>query len=270
MSGQPRECREAQARIDRQRQLFARTAEYFVGVLGADPGYTSVLFRNGPVHTERDGWVVTYGGPPGGWTLYELADWIPEDWRRPQSPATAEGRNCSLFMSLCRFAGTSAGRTADLAREAARLNGAFAFPLPEREVGHVVKSVEGYRAGWEPDWHRPAWIARQAARGKRSLDARRAERAVLAAQAASMRAEGVAVDEIARTVGRSRSTVYEWLAARRVWPRGADGGRRPRSPRPGERVRERGTDSGGIPAGPHTLLRNRTRSCKIVPRRTPL
>ncbi len=141
--------------------LFARTAEYFADVLKSDPGYTSVLFRNGPVHTEREGWVVTYGGPPGGWTLYELADWIPEGWRRPRPPATAEGRNSSLFMSLCRFAGTSAGRTADLAREAARLNGAFAFPLPEREVGHVVKSVEGYRAGWEAEGHCPAWIARR-------------------------------------------------------------------------------------------------------------
>lgn len=54
--------------------LFARTAEYFADALGADPGCTSVLFRNGPVHVEREGWVVTYGGPPGGWTLYELAD----------------------------------------------------------------------------------------------------------------------------------------------------------------------------------------------------
>ena len=108
----------------RVKDLFARTAEYFADALGADPGYTSVLFRNGPVHMEREGWVATYGGPPGGWTLYELADWIPEGWRRPQPAATAEGRNCSLFISLCRFAGTSAGRTADLAQEAARLNGA--------------------------------------------------------------------------------------------------------------------------------------------------
>ncbi len=50
----------------RVKDLFARTAEYFADALGADPGYTSVLFRNGPVHMEREGWVATYGGPPGG------------------------------------------------------------------------------------------------------------------------------------------------------------------------------------------------------------
>ncbi len=130
--------------------LFARTAEYFADVLGADPGYTSVLFRNGPLHVEREGWVVTYGGPPGGWTLYELADWIPKGWRRPRPPATAEGRNCSLFMALCRFAGTSAGRTADLAIEAEQLNGAFAWPLPQREVAHVVSRSRDTAQGGNP------------------------------------------------------------------------------------------------------------------------
>ena len=48
-------------------RLFARTAEYFAGALRADPGYTSVPFRNGPAHAEREGWTVLYGGPPGGW-----------------------------------------------------------------------------------------------------------------------------------------------------------------------------------------------------------
>ena len=197
-------------------KLFARTAEYFADAVGADPDYTSVLFRNGTVHVEREGWIVLYGGPPGGWTLYELADWIPESWRRPRQPLTAEGRNCALFTALCRFAGSRAGRTADLSIEAARLNRGYGVPLPDREVHHVVASVSRYRARWEAGgWHRPAWLARQAARRKRGVAAQRAAWAALAARAASMRSEGVPVDEIARAVGRSRRTVYEWLARRK-------------------------------------------------------
>ena len=149
-------------------ELLARTSEWFAEALESDGGYTGTLFRNGPVHAERAGWVVEYNGPPGGWTLTELADWVPAGWRRPgRNLRTAEGRNCSLFLSLCRFAGSAAGRRADLAGAAARMNAHFPAPLSAREVGHVVAHVERYRAGWEArGWHRPEWLARQAARGR--------------------------------------------------------------------------------------------------------
>ncbi|MDE2761172.1 MAG: hypothetical protein OXQ94_13240 [Gemmatimonadota bacterium] len=65
-------------------------------------------------------WTYPHVQHHGGWTLYELADWVPKGWRRPRRPLTAEGRNCALFSALCRFAGSRAGRTADLALEAAR------------------------------------------------------------------------------------------------------------------------------------------------------
>ena len=150
-------------------ELLARTSEWFAEALESDGGYTGTLFRNGPLHAERAGWVVEYAGPPGGWTLTELADWVPAGWRRPsRSLRTAEGRNCSLFLSLCRFAGGSAGRRADLAGAAARMNARFPAPLSGREVGHVVAHVERYRARWEArGWHRPEWLARQAARGRK-------------------------------------------------------------------------------------------------------
>lgn len=205
-------------------KLFARTAEYFADVLGADPGYTSVLFRNGPLHAARPGWHVDYNGPPGGWPLYELADWIPKGWRRPRNPLTAEGRNCSLFLTLCRFAGSGIGRTADLALEAARINRTFGVPLDAREVWHVVQHVEGYRSRWEAaGWHRPSWIARQARRGRKgarkgglkggplSGAARRASRAPDMLRAAAMRADGASVGAIATVLGRSPRTIYRWL-----------------------------------------------------------
>ena len=150
-------------------ELLARTSEWFAEALESDGGYTGTLFRNGPVHAERAGWIVDYGGPPGGWTLTELADWVPAGWRRPgRNLRTAEGRNCSLFLSLCRFAGSAAGRRAGLAGAAARMNARFPAPLSGREVAHVVAHVERYRARWEArGWHRPSWLARQAARGRR-------------------------------------------------------------------------------------------------------
>ena len=150
-------------------ELLARTSEWFAEALESDGGYTGTLFRNGPVHARRAGWIVEYNGPPGGWTLTELADWVPAGWRRPgRHLRTAEGRNCSLFLSLCRFAGGAAGRRADLAGAAARMNARFPSPLSGREVAHVVAHVERYRAGWEArGWHRPSWLARQAARGRK-------------------------------------------------------------------------------------------------------
>ena len=197
-------------------QLLARTAEYFADALGSDPGYTSLLFRNGPIHGARAGWHVEYAGPPGGWTLYELADWIPAGWRRPSRPLTAEGRNCALFVRLCRFAGSRAGRTADLGLEAFRINRTFAVPLGLREIGHIADHVEKYRERWEANgWHRPSWIARQARRGHKggsqSGRSRRLARAPEIERAVSMQAEGVPVPEIARSLGRHRSTVYRWL-----------------------------------------------------------
>ena len=48
------------------------------------------------------------------------------------------------------------------------MNARFPSPLSGREVAHVVAHVERYRAGWEArGWHRPSWLARQAARGRK-------------------------------------------------------------------------------------------------------
>lgn len=201
--------------------LFVRTAEYYAQVLEADPGYTSMLFRNGPLHEIRSGWHVEYNGPPGGWSLYELSDWVPYGWRRPRRPLTAEGRNTSVFLSLCRFAGSARGRTADLAVEAARLNGKFQAPLPGREIHHVVKHVERYRAGWEANgWHRPSWIARQAARGRKgglkggpaSGAARRARIRERDCAIAGAVASGLSYRDVAERFGVAVDTVFRALA----------------------------------------------------------
>ena len=66
-------------------------------------------------------WTYPHVQHHGGWTLYELADLGSEGLA--EAPAAADGRwprNCALFSALCQFAGSRAGRTADLALAAAR------------------------------------------------------------------------------------------------------------------------------------------------------
>lgn len=200
-------------------QLLARASEWFAEALDSDGGYTGTLFRNGPLHARRAGWVVEYGGPPGGWTLTELADWVPARWRRPgRNLRTAEGRNCSLFLSLCRFAGGADGRRADLAGAAARMNARFPSPLPPREVGHVVAHVERYRAEWEArGWHRPSWIARQSNRGRRGGLASGAARRARTAERDREMAEAIAdggssYRVVARRFGVDVGTVFRAVA----------------------------------------------------------
>ena len=154
------------ARI-RPLQVLTRTAEYIHQALGADAGYIGVLVRN--AHVADDRFQVTWG-PEGGYLLKELADYIPRGWRRPRLAETAVGRNCTLFAGLMRWAGSHP--VGDLAWRADVLNATLAIPLPASEVGDTVRSVERYRRQWsERGWHRPAWIARQSARGKRGGEA---------------------------------------------------------------------------------------------------
>ena len=83
-------------------EFFARVSEYYATELRADPGYRGVL-----AHNPISGSFKTRFMHAGGWTLDEVADPIPADWRRPsrRKLISAAGRNVTLFMSLCRFAG---------------------------------------------------------------------------------------------------------------------------------------------------------------------
>lgn len=150
-------------------KTLARVSEYYHRETGADPGYNRSLGRN-PIPLAGDpAWHVEYHGD--GYDLAGLGRGIPKGWRMPTVAAkvqSAEGRNCFVFLNLCKFAGSPAGRHADLSAHAVGLNAAYLNPLPVREVRHIVAHVERYRRQWEDrGWHRPDWVARQKARGKR-------------------------------------------------------------------------------------------------------
>ena len=192
-------------------KLLARVSEYIATVVGADPGYSGVLFRNATA-VDRARFLTELGH---GFTLAELADWIPKGWRVPNAKRTGVGRNCDLFARLMRFAGSAAGRSADLVAAGHGINANFGEPLPDREVTDTARSVDRYRAGWEArGWHRPDWIERQRARGARggrkSGAARRVKREPLRQAALHLLAGGLAVQDVAATVGVSRSTIFRW------------------------------------------------------------
>ena len=98
---------------------------------------------------------------------------LPAHWRRPSKPAdlaTAPGRNCALFAALCKLA--LGGSDEGLLTWARTLNGEFVTSLPDSEVRGIWRSVCRYRATWRQRGHQQAWLFRQAARGRRSGEAR--------------------------------------------------------------------------------------------------
>ena len=194
-------------------QKLARTSEYFHQETGADPSYNRSLGRNPVVHRGDPEWIVEGGGC--GYSLTELGEYIPVGWRMPSASKVAsfEGRNCSVFMRLCRFAGTPRGRRAHLGTFAHGLNAGLAVPLPPTEVAHIVRHVEKYRAEWEArGWHRPDWIAKQAARGRRSGAVRRANVALRDASILEEVMSGASQAAVARDYGLHRSTVSRIVA----------------------------------------------------------
>ena len=189
-----------------------RIAEYLTQQLGADPGYTGVLVRN-PVIAEDDVRFRIEWTRREPYSLDELADYIPSGWRLPRKVQSAEGRNCTLFLTLCVAAGRPANRRAALSRIAHAINATFGHPLPDAEVADTVRSVERYRREWEArGWHRPDWIAKQAARGRRSGQVRRQrvrerDRAIREAYGAG----GVSQRALALEYGVSQMAVWKVL-----------------------------------------------------------
>ena len=106
--------------------LFARVSEWYTAELRGDPGYAGVLAHN-PTSSVYDARYLH----PGGWSLEELADPIPADWRRParRKLISAAGRNVTLFRELCRFAGRRCRTFYEIDGEAERINGEFSVPL---------------------------------------------------------------------------------------------------------------------------------------------
>ena len=152
-------------------EFLGRIEAYYILAAGADPAFVGVLADNpiAPDEGRRTRW-----GAREPYTLRELAEVIPAGWRRPARPVGAVGRNCALFEAAMEWAGRKANQDLPVLGAALDVNAAFAAPLPWPEVRATAKKIEAYRARWQArGWHRPDWIARQAARGRASGRARR-------------------------------------------------------------------------------------------------
>lgn len=146
---------------------LARVAEYYRFAVTADPAFSG-LGRN-PAHADaRTIWDAT-----APYTLEGLSNVIPFNWRRPNIAATGIGRNVDMFRAGMQWAGQERNRGLPVLPALHAINAEIAAkhgkpPLPDSEIGSVARSVERYRQQWErAGWHKPEWLARQAARGRK-------------------------------------------------------------------------------------------------------
>ena len=144
--------------------------------LDGDTSYPGVMARN-PIIKPRWGTEVHWFRREP-WELSELDEAataaLPEGWRPAQVQPGAVGRNCALFMGLCKWAGRETNRYESIYRQALDINSTFETPLPLQEMKATARSVEKYRERWEArGWHSPRWIQRQKWRGMQSGKVRR-------------------------------------------------------------------------------------------------
>lgn len=136
---------------DAPMRYLAAIESYMREKLQADPGYTGLITKN-PAHPL---WRVLRG-PRVAYELHELAEWLPDlekhrPYRRPEEVGL--GRNVLIFDQTRHWAyravrqywgGGLRGWNAWLSicnYKALEYNGNLLYPLNEREVWHIAKSV---------------------------------------------------------------------------------------------------------------------------------
>ena len=142
-------------------------AGYYTSALGADAGYNGVLAHN-PAPRYRQGEFVTEWGSREPYSLDALGSVIPFGWS-PPAPTVGSGigRNVDLYTSGMRWAGRKKHADLDVLPALIVANQQFDVPLPASEVASMAASIERSRRRWAArGWHQPAWIERQAERGR--------------------------------------------------------------------------------------------------------
>ena len=154
-------------------QHLARIGDYFTQAVGADPAYSGILAHN-PAPRYRSTAFKTTWGREAPYTLDQLATVIPFNWTPPTLRQTGVGRNADLFEAGMGWAGRQANDHLPVLPALQVANQGLARPLDLPEVQATARSIENYRARWAArGGHCPRWIAKQAARGRRSGEVRR-------------------------------------------------------------------------------------------------
>ena len=166
---------------------LARITEFYRQTLEADAGFNGCLTHNPLEETHRAGEFRTHWGHKCGRSLAELSEPIPRSWRLPTRSTTEAGRNCSLFHSLLKWAGSPANLGCEVLAVARATNDGFEIALPDQEVAAIAKSVERYRDGWiaqgrvYTEAERTAWASSmglQSAAARRAGNAHRDDRII--------------------------------------------------------------------------------------------
>jgi hypothetical protein len=192
--------------------------------LQADSGYSGLITKN-PTHPL---WRLLRG-PRIDYELWELAEYVDLSRHLPKRKPEqiGLGRNVTLFDWLRHYAYRHIRHyktdvrnfvlwQSHLNAKALERNGDFQYPLDQREVWYIVKSV----AKWT--WQRfdieasdARFSALQAARGRHggvaSGVSRRAMSEDKRASARLMRAQGMTQQAIADALGVTQQTVSKWL-----------------------------------------------------------
>jgi hypothetical protein len=212
--------------VHRNQDSSGRALRYLAAVdvaltakLDADPAYAKFLAKN-PLRSDH--WIVITPRQDL-YDLSELSDWLdlkPYSDRRKRLPAVGEGRNCTLFEALRRFAYTERRREdrylnydffrhAVLSRALA-INSGFNPPLPHSEVRATAKSI----ARWT--WEKMSeegfreWQRRKSAAGNRQKR-RQAEKRKAAIIETWRNCHDLTQSEIAALCGCSLRTVSKVL-----------------------------------------------------------
>ena len=200
---------------------FGRIAEYFSLVTGSDRGYAGVLTHN---PTNPNGSMWTEWGHRGGYSLTELAAPIPSTWRMPAPEAmlTDAGRNCALFATGMKWAGSPRHLDMPVLEYVDLENLRFSPPLPMMEVAGISRSIERYRRKWIAAGKfvslAPGDVsARQAARGRKSGMARRETTVGRDGLILDLHAQGWSTRAIASEVGLLSNNTVSHVISRDRW-----------------------------------------------------
>ena len=201
-----------QARIAPLKAL-ARISEFYSDTLRADSGYVGILSHN-PLAAGHGPGFVTNWLHKDSYSLPELSEVIPLGWRRPVVCKTAIGRNCDLFQSLIRWAGSPENIANDCLAAAHVINQSFELPLPDSEVAGIAASVERYRKKWSyyTAEQKTLWGRERQARGVAKRRERNQDRDRAIIQAVS---EGRSLRDVGREFGLSKDGVH-WILRRGV------------------------------------------------------
>lgn len=182
---------------------LARVGEYLAVKLHADVAYSSILAHN-PMSRASRGRYRTDWLRHEPYSLAELASYIPKGWRRPAQPLTVYGRNETLFRAGMRWTGRPShwGDWSGLATYLAALNAEFVFPLGDRELGGIVKSIRRIQAkNLQSGQTQRTFSSLQAARGRKLGQARRERTAARDAAIVAAVQAGESMRAVARRYG---------------------------------------------------------------------